>query len=64
MPKLKTHSGAKKRLKVSKTGKVLRRHAAGNHFLQKKSASRKRRISATLTLSGKQAQNVKRQLGA
>jgi large subunit ribosomal protein L35 len=63
MPKLKTHSGTKKRIRLTKTGKVQRRHATGNHFLQKKSASRKRRIANTNSLSGKQAKNVKVQLG-
>jgi len=63
MPKLKTHSGIKKRLKVSKTGKVLRRHATSGHFLQKKSASRKRKFAGVETLEGKQVKNVRRKLG-
>jgi large subunit ribosomal protein L35 len=63
MPKLKTHSGTKKRLKVSKTGKVLRRHASGNHFLEKKSASSKRKFSGTETITGKQAKSIRRNLG-
>lgn len=64
MPKIKTHSGVKKRLTVTKTGKVMRRHATGNHFLQKKSASRKRKFAGMEPLgSGKHAKNVKRQLG-
>ncbi len=63
MPKLKTHSGLKKRLKVTKTGKVLRRHAMVNHFLEKKSASRKRRFAGTETVGGKPAKKLKRMLG-
>lgn len=63
MPKLKTHSGTKKRLTVSKTGKVLRRHATGGHFLQKKSASRKRQFAGVEELTGKQVKNVRRKLG-
>jgi len=63
LPKLKTHSGTKKRIRVTKTGKIIRRHATGSHFLQKKSAARKRRIASTDTLSGKQAKNVRTQLG-
>lgn len=63
MPKLKTHSGTKKRLRVSKTGKVLRRHATGGHFLQKKSASRKRMFAGTEVLEGKQVKNIRRKLG-
>ena len=63
MPKLKTHSGTKKRLKVTKTGKVVRRHATGNHFLEKKSASRKRGYAGTETLFGKNAKKTRQKLG-
>lgn len=63
MPKLKTHSGTKKRLTVSKNGKVLRRHATGGHFLQKKSAARKRRFAGVEVLRGKQVKNIRRKLG-
>jgi len=63
MPKQKTHSGTKDRVKVTKTGKVLRRHSSGNHFLQKKSASRKRRFAGLDEISGKQSKNLKKKLG-
>ncbi len=63
MPKLKTHSGTKKRMRVNKNGKVLRRKATGNHLLQKKSAARKRRFAGVKELTGKQAKNVKMNLG-
>jgi len=63
MPKLKTHSGAKKRVLITKTGKVVRRHASGNHFLEKKSASRKRKFAGMESLSGAQAKTVRRKLG-
>ncbi|MBI3984178.1 50S ribosomal protein L35 [Candidatus Microgenomates bacterium] len=42
MPKLKTHRGAKKRIKLSAKGKLLRRSGFGGHFLEKKSSARKR----------------------
>ncbi len=42
MPKIKTHSGAKKRFKVSKNGKVIRAHANKRHILNKKTTKRKR----------------------
>jgi len=42
MPKLKTHSGAKKRFRLTKSGKVKRAHAYKNHILNKKSTKRKR----------------------
>lgn len=63
MPKLKTHSGAKKRLAVTKTGKVVRRHAMASHNLQKKSAARKRTMSGTESLTGRNVDNMKVKLG-
>ena len=42
MPKLKTHSGAKKRFNLTKTGKVKRAHAFKSHILNKKDTKRKR----------------------
>ncbi|MBI2285690.1 50S ribosomal protein L35 [Candidatus Saccharibacteria bacterium] len=63
MPKLKTHSGTKKRIKVTKTGKLMHRHTRLNHFLEKKSESRKRRLAGSSQLTGKQAKSIKRKLG-
>ncbi len=63
MPKIKTHKGTSKRMRVTKTGKVVRRRASGNHFLEKKSASRKRGFAGVEVLVGKQARNMKRKLG-
>ena len=42
MPKLKTHSGAKKRFRLTKSGKIKRARAYKNHILTKKNAKRKR----------------------
>lgn len=42
MPKIKTHSGAAKRFKLTKSGKVKRSHANKRHILTKKSTKRKR----------------------
>ena len=42
MPKLKTHSGAKKRFSLTKSGKVKRSHAYKSHILTKKNTKRKR----------------------
>ena len=42
MPKLKTHTGAKKRFKLTKNGKVKRAKAYKSHILNKKSTKRKR----------------------
>lgn len=44
MPKLKTHSGSKKRFKITKTGKVKRAHAYRSHILNKKTTKRKRNL--------------------
>ena len=43
MPKMKSHSGAKKRFKTTGSGKITRRSKNLNHFLEKKSSRRKRR---------------------
>lgn len=64
MPKLKTHRGTAKRIRISATGKVLRRRAFGHHFLARKSASRKRVIGTTAVVTNKAAKNIKRAIGA
>ena len=63
MPKMKTHKGTAKRIKVTSTGKLLRRRAFGAHLLAKKSKSRKRAINTPALVSGGQAKNIKRALG-
>ena len=47
MPKLKTHSGAKKRFNLTNTGKVKRAHAFKSHILTKKDTQRGRRLRST-----------------
>lgn len=47
MPKIKTHSGAKKRFKLTKNGKVVRAHANKRHILNKKTTKRKRGLRKT-----------------
>ena len=44
MPKMKTHSGAKKRFHLTKTGKIKRAHAYKSHILTKKDTKRTRRL--------------------
>lgn len=63
MPKLKTHSGSKDRFRITKTGKLLRRHSARNHNLQKKSAARKRTFAGVEEVLGKSRNNIKKKLG-
>ena len=49
MPKLKTHSGAKKRFNLTKSGKVKRAHAFKSHILTKKDTKRGRRLRSDCT---------------
>ena len=48
MPKIKTHSGAKKRFKLTKSGSVKRAHAFKSHILNKKTTKRKRNLRKTV----------------
>lgn len=63
MPKSKTHAGAKKRFRVTRNGKVLHKRMNKNHLLEKKSGSRKRRLSRGGELTGGDASKMKRLLG-
>ena len=63
MPKHKSHSGAKDRVKITKKGKVLMRKSHGSHNLSKKNASRKRTFSTPNKVLGKVSKNIKRSLG-
>jgi len=62
MPKMKSHRGAAKRFRITKTGKVLHRKATGNHMLIKKSSSRKRRVTGVAEV-GPEAKDIRRLLG-
>lgn len=62
--KLKTHSGSKDRFRVSKNGRVRSRHSGQNHFLQKKSGARKRKLAGLETLTGANSKVVKLRVGA
>jgi len=50
MPKLKTNKGAKKRFKLTKSGKVKRQKEGARHILTKKSRKRKRSLKASTTM--------------
>ena len=63
MPKIKTHSGAKKRFKVTGSGKVMRERANKRHLLEGKSSRRKRRLSVPRPLAKADAQTAERLLG-
>jgi large subunit ribosomal protein L35 len=60
---MKTHSGAKKRFKVTGGGKVRGRHAFRTHILEKKSRKRKRRLGEPAIVSPTEVPRVKRLLG-
>jgi large subunit ribosomal protein L35 len=63
MPKMKTHSGAKKRFKVTGTGKVRGHHAYTSHILGKKSAKRRRSLGQPAILADADVPRVKKLLG-
>jgi large subunit ribosomal protein L35 len=63
MPKMKTDKGAQKRIKVTGSGKMLRRKQNLNHILEKKSSSRKRRLSGTTEISSTQDKSIRKMLG-
>ena len=60
MPKIKTHSGAKKRFKLSKNGKPIRAHANKSHILTKKSTKRKRGLRQTAVADKTNTAKIKR----
>jgi large subunit ribosomal protein L35 len=62
MPKMKTHSGAKKRFRTSGSGKVMHRRAGKAHLNEHKSSRRLRRADAVDTLEAGDAKKVKRLL--
>lgn len=63
MPKQKTHSGAKKRFKLTASGKVKARHSHSSHILEKKSPKRKRSFANPVILSACDTPRVKKLLG-
>ena len=64
MPKMKSNSSAKKRFKLTGTGKIKRKHAFKSHILTKKDTKRKRRLTATGLVHKTDVYRVKRMLGA
>jgi large subunit ribosomal protein L35 len=63
MPKMKTHSGSKKRFKLTASGKVQGRHAYSSHILEKKSPKRKRSFKLDRELSPSDAKRAVKLLG-
>tara|TARA_Y100000813_G_scaffold131239_1_gene94685 strand:+ start:542 stop:745 length:204 start_codon:yes stop_codon:yes gene_type:complete len=62
MPKMKTKSSAKKRFKLTGTGKIKRKHAFKNHILTKKSKKRKLALTHSTLVHDSDVNNVKKQL--
>ena len=62
MPKLKTNSGAKKRFKLTGTGKIKRKHAFKNHILTKKETKQKRNLGYMSIVDKADENNIKRLL--
>jgi large subunit ribosomal protein L35 len=62
MPKMKTNAGAKKRFKLTGTGKIKRKHAFKSHILTKKSTKRKRNLTHITLVSAPDTNNVKKLL--
>jgi large subunit ribosomal protein L35 len=60
---MKTHSGAKKRFRVTGSGKLMRQQANRRHLLEAKSTTRTRRLAADVDVSPADAKRVKRMLG-
>lgn len=63
MPKMKTHSGAKKRFKVTGSGKIMRRQAGRGHLRLSKGKSTYRRRSGEVEMAPGDAKVIKKQLG-
>ena len=63
MPKMKTHSGSKKRFKKTAKGKLRGRHAYSSHILEKKSPKRKRRMAKPVEISQQDTKRVRQLLG-
>jgi large subunit ribosomal protein L35 len=62
MPKLKTKSGAKKRFKITGTGKIKHKRAYKNHILTKKETKQKRRLGRKALVNKSDMNNVKEML--
>jgi large subunit ribosomal protein L35 len=63
MPKMKTHSGTSKRVRVTGTGKLRRQKAGRRHLMEKKSSKYSRRLEGTTEIAKNDVGRVKRLLG-
>jgi large subunit ribosomal protein L35 len=63
MPKIKTNRGAKKRFRITASGKIKRTKAYSSHILTKKSSKRKRKLRKSTLVSGVDSRRTRRMLG-
>ncbi|HWH28390.1 MAG TPA: 50S ribosomal protein L35 [Mycobacteriales bacterium] len=63
MPKQKTHSGAKKRFKITGSGKLLHERAGKRHLLERKPSTLTRRLTGTAEVAKQDVPAVKKLLG-
>ena len=62
MPKVKTHSGASKRFKITGSGKVKREQANARHLLEHKSSRRTRRLAGDVLVDPSDVKRIKKML--
>ena len=63
MPKMKSHRGATRRFRATKTGKLIRRQTRLNHMLEKKTPAHKRRLGREVQVTAGDRRSVRRMLG-
>lgn len=62
MPKMKTHSGAKKRFRLTGSGKIMRRRANRQHLFEHKPSTRTRRLDGLAVMSDADTKKIKKLL--
>ncbi|MBP2708051.1 50S ribosomal protein L35 [Microbispora sp. RL4-1S] len=62
MPKMKSHSGAKKRFRLTGTGKIVRRRANRQHLFEHKPSTRTRRLEGVVVMSDADTKKIKKLL--
>ncbi|ADG88753.1 50S ribosomal protein L35 [Thermobispora bispora] len=62
MPKMKTHSGAKKRFRLTGSGKIIRRRANRQHLFEHKPSTRTRRLQGVVVVSAADTKKVRKLL--
>ena len=63
MPKIKPHKGLQKRVKVTATGKIIRKKANKRHLMSSKTGNRRRKLGRTATVAQCNVKNAMRMLG-